>query len=52
MDKWTIKLRDGLKDATGFQQSLDTLYEVVQDLGFTQVLYARQVVNPRLSEHE
>ncbi|WP_347312044.1 helix-turn-helix transcriptional regulator [Defluviimonas sp. SAOS-178_SWC] len=52
MDKCTQELHDRLKDARSFESSLDILYEIVQGLGFTQVLYARQLVNPRIGENE
>jgi DNA-binding CsgD family transcriptional regulator len=52
MEQWTERLRSRLELADDFQQSLDSLYHVVRELGFTQVLYARQVVNPRLGENE
>lgn len=41
-------LRRKLLECYDFQHCLDTLHEVASDLGFTQVLYARQVVKPRL----
>lgn len=41
-------LRDKLLDCHDFQQCLDTLHEIASDLGFTQVLYARQVVKSHL----
>ncbi len=52
MEQWTSRLSSGLETADNFEQSLDSLYDVVRELGFTQVLYARQVVNPRLGENE
>lgn len=52
MDRQTTNMHHKLKNAENFRQSLDCLYDVVLELGFTQVLYARQIVNPRLSETE
>lgn len=46
------RLRDKLLDCSDFQLCLDALHEVASDLGFTQVLYARQVLKPQIdSEH-
>lgn len=46
--KVTKILRGKLLDCQDFQQCLDALHEVASDLGFTQVLYARQVVKAQL----
>lgn len=37
-------LQRRLNDCSDFQESLDVLYEHVCDMGFTQVVYARQIV--------
>ena len=41
-------LRGKLSRCSNFQQSLDALHEVASELGFTQVLYARQTVKPQI----
>lgn len=41
-------LRGKLNDCNDFQQCLDALHEVASGLGFTQVLYARQIVKPQI----
>jgi len=46
--KITKVLRRKLADCHDFQQCLDALHEVATDLGFTQVLYARQVLKPQI----
>lgn len=43
-------LRQTLGKQENFQQCLDALFEVVSDLGFTQVLYARQTMKARISK--
>lgn len=44
----SMVLRDKLRECRDFQQCLDSLHEVASDLGFTQVLYARQVIKPQI----
>lgn len=44
----SLVLREKLGACQDFQQSLDALHEVASDLGFTQVLYARQIVKPQI----
>lgn len=55
MDKTTFApseistvLRNKLRECDDFQQCMDALLEVASDLGFTQVLYARQVIKPQI----
>jgi LuxR family transcriptional regulator len=48
----SVILRNKLRECRDFQQCLDALHEVASDLGFTQVLYARQVLKPQVdNEH-
>ncbi len=47
-EKLPANVRSRLEGAVNFGQALDILMEIVGDLGFTQVLYAYQPVNPRL----
>ncbi len=44
------KLGELLAKTNNFEESLDALFEVVSELGFTQVLYARQRMKPRIGE--
>ena len=45
-------LHGKLNECNDFQECLDALHEVASGLGFTQVLYARQIVSPQIdSEH-
>ena len=39
-----------LLESNNFEECLDALFDVVSDLGFTQVLYARQRVKPRIDQ--
>lgn len=48
MSAATQELRDLLEECNDFGECLDALFEVVSGLGFTQVLYARQTVRPRI----
>lgn len=43
-------LRTRLRDSDNFQQCLDALHETAEELGFTQVLYARQVLKPQIDQ--
>ncbi len=48
---WTEKLKSSLERTEDFKESLDALFEVTSSIGFTQVLYARQVVKSRIDEN-
>lgn len=51
MSQGTRKLKTLLAECNSFSECLDSLYEVVSGHGFTQVLYARQPVNPRIDQN-